>query len=117
MMEIDPVQRFVLCAGANDYVGLWEVAKFIRRSRGTTTFESVREIALASLGQLIVAGHVEAGALLPGGGFTSWGLSPRDCVDRINREWSGLGGDPNIGDICWFKNTETGDEIARGLIG
>jgi hypothetical protein len=117
MMEIDPVQRFVLCAGIADYVGLWEVAKFVRRSRESITNEALRAITLASLEQLCVAGHIEAGSLLPGGGFASWGLSPRDSMERISSEWAGLTGDPNIGDICWFKNTQAGDRIAHELIG
>jgi hypothetical protein len=34
-------------------------------------------------------------------------------MDRISREWSDLGKDPNILDICWFSNTAAGDEAGR----
>jgi hypothetical protein len=39
-----------------------------------------------------------------------------DAINRIERAWRNLGHDPNIPDICWFSNTELGDQVARDLL-
>src|SRR5688572_24763410 len=39
--------------------------------------------------------------------------SVSDTIAYIQREWDGLGRDPNIGDIIWFRATAAGERLAQ----
>ena len=115
MSELDAIQRDLLVEGLEDYVGLWQVAKQVHRLFGSLPAERVRDIALDRLRPLLLEGLIEPGLPAEGGGFSAWGGDAGAALDRIETEWRGLGTDPNIWDICWFKNTEKGNALARTL--
>lgn len=112
-MDLDSIQSTVLVEGLDDYVGLWELAKQVRRAEPDVTSDEVRQGVLAGLEPLLTSGYVQAGQLTEEGGFDPWPLAPAEALRRIDAEWRQLDGDPNIWEICWFRNTERGDRIAE----
>ncbi len=115
MRELDVIQRDLLVEGLEDYVGLWQVAKHVHRLYGSLPAERVRDVSLERLRPLILEGLIEPGLPAEGGNFSSWDEDAKTALDRIEFEWRRLGKDPNIWDICWFKNTEKGNALARTL--
>jgi len=116
MTDFDDMERSFIVEGLDDYVGLWRFAKRVRARDPSATDDEVRHEAIRRVGRLLDEGLMQAGALLRDGGFEVWGLNPGDSVQRIEREWTSLGGDPSIADICWFQNTELGDRWARKFV-
>jgi hypothetical protein len=116
MIALDSIQRAVIVEGLEDYVGLWQVARRVREVIGETTTDLVREASLKRLGPLLVGGYIEAGfSPYVKGDFEPWGIPGHAAMERIDVEWRALGKDPNIWEICWFKNTEQGNALAQTL--
>jgi hypothetical protein len=83
-----------------DYVGIWTLAWHIRRRIIDVSDEGVRALATAILHGLHESA-VRIGSLSEESGtFTPW--PDEDGVDRVMREWTALGRDPNIGEIAWL---------------
>jgi len=117
MIALDPIQRELLLEGLDDYVGLWEVARDLRRFLGELPPEKIRELAMMKLRPLLQEGLILPGFPAEGGEFAAWDCDVDEAIDRINAEWRQLGRDPNVWEICWFKNTEKGDALARTIGG
>jgi hypothetical protein len=83
-----------------DYVGLWSV---VRRFRAFASVEQsdISKTVLHLLMQLISERKIVAGDFAHGK-FRQWEMSPQEIIARIEREWTSLGHDPNIGEIVWF---------------
>jgi hypothetical protein len=113
MRTLAEIRQELLAEGRDDYVGLWEFAWILRRSKPSCTDDEIREVALEVLGPLLSKGLMEPGALQENGGFLAWTCTPEEALARIDKEWRALGQDPNIGEVCWFSNTSAGDEVAR----
>ncbi|MCP3999196.1 MAG: hypothetical protein GY722_29645 [bacterium] len=113
MNHLSEIQRDLLVEGLDDYVGLWQVARAVRREAPHYTNDNVRERSLKELGLLLHAGYIKPGQLTEDGGFLEWQLGPAESLKRIDSEWRELGHDPNIYQICWFSNTNEGDEAAQ----
>ena len=114
MSALWDIRREILVEGLEDYVGLWQLPWILRRKKPDSTDDEVREQALEIVGSLLREGLVEPGALQENGGFLAWTCTPRESLARIDKEWRELGQDPNIGQVCWFSNTASGDESAGG---
>jgi len=112
MRALSDIRQELLVEGQDDYVGLWEVAWILRRSEPSYTDDEIREVALESLRPLLCEGLMEPGALQDNGGFQAWMCTPEEALAKIDKEWRGLGKDPNIGQVCWFRNTDSGDRTA-----
>jgi len=112
MSELSEIQQAVLVEGLDDWVGLWTVAREVREGGGRAS-EVVRQQVVDLIRQLNEAGYVRVGHPTSEGTFRAWKLSPAEAAERIGEEWSALGRDPDIGEICWLENTELGDEVAR----
>jgi hypothetical protein len=102
----------LLTFGLDDWIGLWIVAKFIREDHPELNADEVRELGIARIRKLISRGYLKTGDVRANG-FHAWNESAGAAVGRIDREWQGLGRDPNLYEICWFANTAQGDTIAK----
>ncbi|NHA16183.1 hypothetical protein [Thioalkalivibrio sp. XN279] len=112
MTTLADIRQELLAEGQDDYVGLWEVAWILRRSKSSHTGDEIREVALEVLGPLLCEGLMEPGTLQENGGFLAWTCTPERALARIDEEWRALGQEPNIGQVCWFSNTSAGDKAA-----
>ncbi len=116
-MDFDPKEEDFLIEGLDDWIGLWRFARAIRDRAPNATVDEVRERAMPSVRKLVQGGYMRPGRLTKERpGFSEWNLDPQEAVERIDREWRQLGRDPNIPDICWFSNTELGNEVADRLL-
>ena len=113
MNEISEIQREILVEGVDDYFGLWEVVWILRRKHPNWTNRQIRERSLEVLRPLLESAYIVAGQLGESGSYSKWQLGPVESLARIDHEWRKLGRDPNMAQICWFSNTEKGDEAAR----
>lgn len=112
MKNLSEVRRELLLEGLTDYVGVWEVSWILRRLMPSRTTDEIRDTAMEVLDPLIREGLIEVGTLREHGGFLAWTCTAEQALVRIDEEWRSLGQDPNIGQICWFSNTASGDRIA-----
>jgi hypothetical protein len=113
--DFSDIEREILVRGLDDWVGLWEVAKEVRSRSPSSDFSEIMALAVSSVRKLHEAGTICVGELAKSG-FVPWSLPPAASAERIELEWTKLGRDPNIGEICWLDNTVRGDELARSIL-
>ena len=94
-----------------------EVAAIVERDDRRSTWSERMERSLANIETLVRHGLVEIGDLTgPGGRFANW-ESPVDAqLARIRSEWTTLGRDPTLYEVCWLNPTEKGSLVARALL-
>lgn len=115
-MSLSGGQKSILREGLCDYVGLWELAKHAVKSSRSSELGHVQRMVLVEVGPLVLNGLVEVGRLAPRPvGFEPWPGPPAEVLDRLVAEWRAFGAMPNIGDVCYFRNTRAGVDIARKL--
>jgi hypothetical protein len=90
-----------------DHVGLWEIVNAVQFDLGAATPEETRAQSIQLVHRLLkergmLVGHPAA----DGRHFISWGESPEKAISRIEREWSALGREPNIGEVAWFTSPD-----------
>lgn len=106
----------ILRHGADDWVGLWVVLRFVRESfPADSSDQEIREETLAVIRELLENGCVRVGRPLIDGSFAGQDGPARHLIAELDAEWQELGRDPTIGDIAWLENTERGDQAARLL--
>ena len=99
------LKRRVLAELESDDVGLWSMVLSARQILGVGPGEA-QGLVLSVLADLV--GHSEAVLGFPtrdGTGFVAWATSPDVAVERIEREWSQLGRDPDLGEIAWLARS------------
>jgi hypothetical protein len=90
-----------------DHVGLWRIVNAVRFDLGSADPVQTRATALGLVRSLLHERGMQVGHPAPDGRhFLPWNLSPDQAVSRIDREWSALGRDPNIGEVAWFTSAE-----------
>lgn len=85
-----------------DYVGLWEVVKQVRRAFPDAEAGEIQAISLDLVRDLLRSGQAVAGDLSNEGQFLDWRLDVDRAVERIGEEWDRLGRDPNISEVVWL---------------
>ncbi len=110
--SVDDIQMEFLVEGLEDYVGLWEWVSRVKWANPDLPDEDLRSEVLDLLRGVLEGGYMRAGQLADQGGFLEWDLTPADAMASIEREWTALGREPTIADICWFDNTDRGDALA-----
>ena len=86
-----------------DHVGLWEIVDAVRSDLGSTSAPETRSLTLRLVRSLLSVRGMQVGhPASDGRHFVSWDLSPDEAVSRIEKEWSALGRELNIGDVAWF---------------
>lgn len=115
-MDLDSLQLSVLAICAHDDVGLW---RFISRASPAArdAFPVPTEAlttALQAIENLVDRGLIEAGN--PNGStFRAIPGSTEDLAAFIEKELEELGRSPGPGDVCWFRATAAGKNLAKEL--
>jgi hypothetical protein len=93
---------------SRDYVGLWEVVRRTRRSAPELNDDGVRDLVLEVVDRALRSGDAQAGGFQggPDKTFVPWNGPREAIIERVAREWSALGADPNIGEVMWLKRPE-----------
>src|SRR5215213_8848177 len=102
-MTPDDVLASLIDECRDDHVGLWEVVSAVRHDLGCDDPAEARGLTLRLVRQLLQERGMRVGHPAPDGRhFVPWGVPASEAMDRIEREWSALGRDPNIGEVAWF---------------
>ena len=103
MRNMESLKAQILAECRVDHVGLWAIIRAVRDLLGPNAEADVRPATLQLLRDLLHADLIQAG--LPnrnGPGFAAWQTSTDETIMAIDRDWRGLGRDPDIGEIVWF---------------
>jgi hypothetical protein len=104
-MTLEEARRNVASAffleARSDFVGLWLLVKWVREELAPTDQDKAREVTLAIIYDGLKSGRVAAGEF-EDKRFARWDVSPETALRRIDKAWSKLGEDPNIGDVVWL---------------
>jgi hypothetical protein len=88
-----------------DHVGLWRIVNTARFDLGTRDPIDTRAMTLGLVRRLLHERGMQVGHPAPDGRhFVPWGLPHEQAVRRIEKEWSELGHEPNIGEVAWFTS-------------
>jgi hypothetical protein len=102
----------LLRLGLDDWIQTWEVASIAKFKCGARTSDERRTTSIGLIRRALMDELLIAGEVTPDG-FHKWALTPELAVARIEREWSELGREPTLGDICWFDITQAGMAAAK----
>jgi hypothetical protein len=105
----------ILARGRADWVDFSEVYWLVEKWSLMRSLDPHQEVARL-LRHLLSDGLVRAGTVERGAGFVAWDLDESESVDRILREWSSLGREPHLGEVCWLANTPAGDALATEVL-
>ena len=112
-MSKEMLRRTLLLETADDEVGLWLVARWVRQEGDLEDEGAVREATLDLLGEMLRDGVIKAG--YPDAHhrrFRPWSISAEEVITRIVKEWRALGRPPRLGEIAWFAATTKGEQEA-----
>lgn len=120
-MRLQDTHKNILALCADDDTGFWLVVKTI--ANGAYSFEKlpewVRPKTIEVLRDLLQSGLIEAGNFESQNSgsykFQPILLPTDEVIKYIEREWDELRKLPNIGDICWFRATLAGKQMADEL--
>jgi hypothetical protein len=115
-MELDDFHKEILGECADDDIGLWVI---IRHASGDFLYpdvvaEPVRRKALAVIKDLLEEGLIEAGTFHKMI-YNPINLSVDETIRFIEEEWDALRRSPSLGDVCWFRATPKGEQLAHDL--
>src|SRR5437899_3466058 len=106
-MTLDDVLESLAEECHTDHVGLWEIVDAVRFDLGSTNAFEIRALTLRLVRSLLSERGMQVGHPAPDGRhFVPWDLPPDQAVNRIEKEWSALGREPNIGEVAWFTSAE-----------
>lgn len=116
-ITLKPVEARLLEECAEDWMGLWAFVWSVREEMGMEDPEARREATMKIVSRLLNADLIRPGGVARDEGFHPSGESAEEVLERIEREWDDMEGEPTIGDIVWFDLTEKGEEFVRKLDG
>ena len=118
-MELSELQKGLLSYSSIDDMGLWIIPWRITNSGVTKeSNESVRNQSITEIRYMLENGWLAIGTPIDKDGkvvFQLFSLSVDEAIAFIEREWNKLGRLPNIGEICWFRATPKGRQLAIEL--
>jgi hypothetical protein len=97
----------ILDRGKDDWVDLAEVMSVVR-SRTSLAEPAVISLSVELIDDMLNRHLVMVGDLLNRGDkvtFSPWEGPPKQIIERIKNDLTGLGHRPGIGDICWLSTT------------
>jgi hypothetical protein len=98
----------------NDHVGLWEIVDAVRLDLGTTSAAQTRSWSLRLVRSLLSERGMQVGhPASDGRHFVSWDLPVDQAMSRIEKEWSALGREPQIGEVAWFTSAEQPSSVGN----
>lgn len=104
-MNLDEVLETLAEECQADHVGLWEIVDAVRCDLGSTDASQTRALTFCLVRSLLCERGMQVGhPAADGRGFVSWHLPPDQALSRIDKAWSALGREPNIGEVAWFTS-------------
>jgi hypothetical protein len=92
-----------------DHVGLWRIVNAVRFDLGSTNPLDTRALTLRLVRSLLQEHGIQVGQPAPDGRhFIPWDLPTDQALNRIEKEWSALGREPDIGEVAWFTSAPSG---------
>src|SRR5439155_13366294 len=102
-MTTDELLESLVEGCRDDHVGLWEIVNAVQFDLGCQDPRQIQALTLQLVRDLLSRRGMRVGHPAPDGRqFVSWDLSSDEAVSRIERAWSALGREPNIGEVAWF---------------
>lgn len=114
--EAERLRREILAELADDYVGLWDVARMVTEEVGDEDLAAVRESTMRLVEGMLLLGLIRCGVAKDDGGFDPWPTGPEDPVQVLNERWDEIERVPTLGDIAWFDSTPRGRDASDGAI-
>jgi hypothetical protein len=106
-MTPDEILESLVHECQEDHVGLWRIVNAVRFDLGSTDPAQTRALALELVGSLLREREIQVGWPAPDGRhFLPWDLTPDQAIHRIEKEWTALGRDPDIGELAWFTGAD-----------
>src|SRR5262245_31548500 len=94
-MRREEVLEDLVQEGREDFVGLWEVIRYVRGDLGVEDDPEVRQVTLGLVEEMLKGHGMLAGEpSRDWSEFLSWNLPPDQAVRRIEAEWLALGREP-----------------------
>ena len=109
----EKLQRELLAELADDYVGLWDVARMVAEELGVEDAAAVREGTMRLVEGMLLLGLVRPGLARDDGGFEPWPTHPRASVSALNERWDGIERPLTLGDVPWVDLTPWGEKLPR----
>ena len=118
-MELSELQKGLLSYSSQDDMGLWLIPWRITNS-GTTdeSHEITRDKSLQIIRIMLENGWLVVGMPININGkviFQLFPMSVDEAIDYVENEWNKLGRFPDMGEICWFRATPAGKQLANEL--
>ena len=120
-MNFSDLQQKILAYCLDDDMGLWVIIREIygfEYSHTDLLPAWVQEKALDELKDLLSRGLVYIGQFDRIGDeyiFEIFPGNPEEIIQKVKRDWDALKTIPSLGDVCWIRSTDKGDELARLL--
>jgi hypothetical protein len=117
-MAVEPeiIRMDILRRGCHDILQLAEVASVIAKHLGAPpAHPAVLTATTLIIDELLSQGEVEVGDARTVDGvvtFIPWAAPQDEVMNRIIVEWTNLGRQPRLGEICWLANTALGNAHA-----
>lgn len=107
----------LLMRGCGDWIDAAEVTSVAKFTGQTEAADSIRDLSLQLIREVVYQGLMEVGDLPKDGRrLELWPLSPEKILERVEREWNALGRNPTISEICWLQNTDKGNAKGEDLL-
>jgi hypothetical protein len=117
-MRREEVLEDLVEEGREDFVGLWEVIRYVREDLEVEDDAEVRRVTLGLAEEMLKRHGMLAG--VPSrdwGDFLAWDLPPDQVIRRIEAEWLALGRDPSLWEVVWFIAPERARWLRAGREG
>jgi hypothetical protein len=101
-MSTEEVKQAILKELSDDYVGLWSIIRYVKKSELCNNLLEIQQLSLKIILDLLDDKLMQAGDFLPDGRFEIWHMPSNEIIEIIEKTWNELGREPNIGDIVWF---------------
>jgi len=106
-MTCDDVLEGLVEECQEDHVGLWRIVNAVRLDVGAKNPIETQAMTLRLVRSLLQERGMQVGQpAADGRHFVAWDLPAEQAVRRIEKEWSALGREPNIGEVAWFTSAQ-----------
>jgi hypothetical protein len=115
-MYLSELQKGLLGYSSQDDMGLWIISRRIYDSSSTDkSYYSVRIETIKVIRMMLQNGWLVVGKPIEINGgiiFQLYSLSVDEVIAFIENEWDKLDRLPDLGEICWFRATPAGKQLA-----
>ena len=117
MSRLESLRRFILTAGLDDHVGLWQLIRESEAQLPTLDDSLQSGEVLVSLALLLEEGLIQIGSLGEGGRLVPTEGSTDSIIDWIIEAWNELlPARVGVGDVCWVDLTDRGRKLGLGPV-